>query len=286
MANPHRSSEEFGSSTTSGTSNEVCRLTTKIPPFWPEEPIIWFAQVEGQFLNAGITADLTKYNYVIAQLDQTHLREVKDIIINPPLSGKYEKLKEVLIKRLSDSNEKKMKQLLMHEELGDRKPSQFLRHLQGLAGPHVPEELIRTIWTSRLPHNIQTVIASQTKSTLEDIADLADKVNEIASSSNHVASTSSALITTSDVSSLESLTREVAELRRELRKLSTQSSDRHTRQQSRGRGRDRAHSKSRNRSDSSYRKYPTCWYHSKYGLEAKKCVKPCDFKSENTMGGR
>ncbi|GBP43321.1 hypothetical protein EVAR_31205_1 [Eumeta japonica] len=29
-----------------GTSNEICRLTTKIPPFWPEEPIIWFAQVE------------------------------------------------------------------------------------------------------------------------------------------------------------------------------------------------------------------------------------------------
>ncbi|GBP96569.1 hypothetical protein EVAR_68841_1 [Eumeta japonica] len=29
-----------------GTSNEVCRLTAKIPPFWPEEPIIWFAQVE------------------------------------------------------------------------------------------------------------------------------------------------------------------------------------------------------------------------------------------------
>ncbi|GBP75397.1 hypothetical protein EVAR_34764_1 [Eumeta japonica] len=79
-----------------GTSNEVCRLTTKIPPFWPEEPIIWFAQVEGQFMNAGITADLTKYNYVIAQLDQTHLREVKDIIVNPPTTGKYEILKQSL----------------------------------------------------------------------------------------------------------------------------------------------------------------------------------------------
>ncbi|GBP96180.1 hypothetical protein EVAR_46833_1 [Eumeta japonica] len=79
-----------------GTSNEVCRLTTKYPPFWHEEPIIWFAQVEGHFMNAGITADLTKYNYVIAQLDQTYLREVKDIIVNPPTTGKYEILKQSL----------------------------------------------------------------------------------------------------------------------------------------------------------------------------------------------
>ncbi|GBP43808.1 hypothetical protein EVAR_82239_1 [Eumeta japonica] len=125
-----------------GTSNEVCRLTTKIPPFWPEEPIIWFAQVEGQFMNAGITADLTKYNYVILQLHQTHLREVKNIIVNPPTTGKYEILKTELVKRQSDSKELKLKQLLMHEELGDRKPSQFLRRLQGLAGPDVSKDVL------------------------------------------------------------------------------------------------------------------------------------------------
>jgi hypothetical protein len=33
----------------------------------------------------------------------------------------------------------------MHEEMGDRKPSQFLRHLKSLA-PEVPDDFLRSIW--------------------------------------------------------------------------------------------------------------------------------------------
>ncbi|GBP23828.1 hypothetical protein EVAR_86203_1 [Eumeta japonica] len=99
-------------------------------------------------------------------------------------------IKTELVKRLSDSKERKLKQLLMHEDLGDRKPSQFLRHLQGLAGPDISNDLLITIWTSRLPQNIQTVIAGQTAPTLELLADLADRVHEIAPPSLQVACTS------------------------------------------------------------------------------------------------
>ncbi|GBP36809.1 hypothetical protein EVAR_26816_1 [Eumeta japonica] len=167
-----------------GTSNEVCRLTTKIPPFWPEEPIIWFAQVE-------------------------------------------------------DSKERKLKQLLMHEELGDRKPSQFLRHLQGLAGPDISNDLLITIWTSRLPQNIQTVIAGQTAPTLELLADLADRVHEIAPPSLQVACTSTV---SAHASTLENLTSEIAELRRQMRQLTTHSY-RQLRPKSRGHPQGRSRSK-------------------------------------------
>lgn len=114
----------------SGGHSEVGKVSVRVPPFWPEEPEIWFAQVEGQFSISGITNDATKFNYVISQLDNKFSREVKDVILNPPACDKYGKLKTELIKRLTASNEKKLKQLLMHEELGDRKPSQFLRHLK------------------------------------------------------------------------------------------------------------------------------------------------------------
>lgn len=260
-------------------SREVYRVSVKIPPFWPEEPEIWFAQVEGQFALSGITVDETKYNYVIASLSPQYCREIKDIIVSPPSSGRYEKLKTELVRRLSSSQENKVKQLLTHEELGDRKPSQFLRHLQSLAGPNVPDDFLTTIWTSRLPRGLQTVLAGQPQGTsLQSLADLADRVYDVIGPAPAVASTSSA-----PGSSFESLAREVAELRRQFENFNRQPA---RQPRSRSRKRSVSGNRSDSRSSSSYRKYPLCWYHSKFGNQAKRCIKPCDYKSENLEGSR
>ena len=79
-------------------------------------PLEYLAQVEGQSAIYGFTSDATMFNYVIGQLDNQYSREVKDIIISPPPTDKYGKLKAELIKRLTASNQKKLKQLLMYEE--------------------------------------------------------------------------------------------------------------------------------------------------------------------------
>ena len=262
--------------TTSDNSSEIFKVGIRVPTFWPEEPEIWFAQIEGQFAISGITNDLTKFNYVISQLDHRFSKEVKDIIINPPASNKYDKLKSELIKRLSASHEKKVKQLLMHEELGDRKPSQFLRHLQSLAGPHIPDDFLQTIWTSRLPKSIQTVLAAQPAASLEVLADLADRIQDIAPPTPQVASTSYA-----PGSSIDSMAKEIAELRKQLQNLTTQIN---------GRSRSRTRNNSRGRSPSarsqaSYNKFPNCWYHSKFGDKAKKCIRPCDYKARKNGQG-
>lgn len=260
-----------------GTSSEIFKISPKIPVFWPEEPEIWFAQVEGQFANSGVVSDTTKFNYVISQLDQQFSREVKDIIINPPTSNKYQKLKEELIKRLSASRENQVKQLLMHEELGDRKPSQFLRHLQSLAGVAVPEEFLKTIWTSRLPHSTQTVLAAQPTGSLDVLADLADRIRDIAVPTHQVASTSFG----GPGSSLDAIAKEIAELRHQMQALSTKV-DRKSRSSSSNHNRNR----SRSRSRGSYERFPICWYHKRFGKNSTKCTKPCDYKSENLAGGR
>lgn len=255
--------------------SDIFKVGIRIPPFWPEEPEIWFSQIEGQFQIAGITNDLTKFYYVIGQLDRQFSCEVKDIITNPPASDKYEKLKTELIKRLSASNEKKVQQLLMHEELGDRKPSQFLRHLQSLAAQQIPDDFLRTIWISRLPLNIQTVLAAQPSAGLDILADLADRIRDIAPSTQQVASTSS-----TQALNLDAMAREIAELRQQVKTLTM-----------RGNRRPRSHSRHRdrssNRSQSSHNRYPICWYHSRHGEKAHKCIKPCDFgNSGNAKGNR
>ena len=108
---------------------ELCRVTVRLPPFWPDRPAIWFAQAESQFELAAITRQRTKFNYVVSQLNQQQASEVEDIITAPPEQEPYDKLKAELIRRLSTSREQCVRQLLSHEEMGDRKPSQFLRHL-------------------------------------------------------------------------------------------------------------------------------------------------------------
>jgi len=88
-------------------------------------------------------------------IDPRYTIEVRDIILNPPAERAYETLKSVLIKRLNLLQEHKTRRLLEHEEIGDRKPSQFLRHLRGLAGNVVGDPILKTIWLSRLPGYLQ-----------------------------------------------------------------------------------------------------------------------------------
>ncbi|XP_026760379.2 uncharacterized protein LOC113519459 [Galleria mellonella] len=262
--------------------SEVLRVGVRIPPFWPEEPSLWFAQVESQFTLSKITTDETKFCYLVAQLDHQYAAEVKDIITNPPSTNKYDKLKSELIKRLSASQEKRVKQLLIHEELGDRKPSQFLRHMQSLAGPSVPMDFLKTIWSSRLPPNIQTVIASQDDLPIEKLADLADKVHEIAPSTPQVASTSTA---SDSESSYSNLARQVSELTKQVALLTSQVSNTRRPARPQYRRNNRSHSRSRSRPRQPPTGHSHCFYFT-YGAKARKCKQPCEFPTENSQGGR
>ncbi|XP_048000612.1 uncharacterized protein LOC125237533 isoform X1 [Leguminivora glycinivorella] len=223
-------------------------------------------------------------------LDHEYAAEVKDVIVNPPAEGKYEKLKAELISRLSASREKELKRLLVHEELGDRKPSQFLRHLQHLAGPQVHEELLRSIWINRLPMNIQAAIASQpTPQTLDTLANTADRVWDLAPPNPQVASTSQTCSAPGpQTASMDYLAQQIAELTKEIHEMRAERNTR-SRPRTRGKGsqrygRSRSRGTSQGRSQSSYRRWPVCWYHSKFQSQATKCLKPCDFVSGNGQG--
>jgi hypothetical protein len=76
------------------------------------------------------------------------------------------------VRRLSTSREQRVRQL-SHEEMGDRKPSQFLRHLKGLA-PDVPDDFLR-ICTGLLLH-IQVILAGQTEGSLDSASHLAGRI--------------------------------------------------------------------------------------------------------------
>ncbi|XP_050500871.1 uncharacterized protein LOC114330710 [Diabrotica virgifera virgifera] len=243
--------------TSANTSASVDRISVKIPPLWPNDPEIWFLQVENQFTLANITSDATKFNYIVVNLDTAYILEVKDIIVSPPATER----------------------LLEHEELGDRRPSQFLRHLQSLAGTTVPDNIVRSLWLGRLPASTQAILATQAKASLSAVAELADIISEAIAPRAQISEASNAREST-----IEKLTAELAEMKIQLSSLSNAQAQANTYRRNRSNSRRRPYPR-----DSSYSREHNsdilCWYHYRFGDQAKKCSPPCKHQG-NVAGSR
>lgn len=130
----------------------------KLPPFWREEPEIWFLQVDSSFNLNGIIQDSTKYEYLLSHLDPSILFVVKDIIINPPAVGRYLAMKTRIIQHFAESGEGQLKKLLSGLELGDQKPSHLLQKMKSLAGSKVSNDMLRTLFMERLPEKMKCIL--------------------------------------------------------------------------------------------------------------------------------
>ena len=243
----------------------VASVSIKLPPFWPSDPQIWFAQVEAQFVTRGVTVQRTMFDYVVASLSPEYATEICDLILRPPAENPYDNVKQQLIKRTAASEQRRLQQLFSTEELGDRKPTQLLRRLQQLAGdtPGLADgKFIRELFLQRLPPHVRMVLAStRDDTTIEDLAQLADKIIEVATPSVATVSNSNPPL----AAEIDSLRKELGSLKHQLKKLTIRS-------RSRTRSPSPAAPPHQRSSDASP---PVCWYHLKYGDSARKCRQPC-----------
>ncbi|XP_035223556.1 uncharacterized protein LOC118196236 [Stegodyphus dumicola] len=175
------------------------------------------------------------------------LNSVCDIVLHPPVTGKYDTLKTRLIELHSESEESKIRTLLQGLELGDQRPSQLLCRMRNLAGETVGEPLLKSLWISRLPQNTQSILAAL-NDDLPKLAVVADKITDL-TTLPHINSAATA--------STSSIEQQVAELTKQCR------------------------------SSGRYRQYKEpcnniCFYYTNFGSKARKCVSPCNFRqSEN-----
>lgn len=251
-----------------GAPSEINRIAVKPSPFWKNDPIIWFTQLEAQFQLSGITVDDTKYNTVLAAVDSEILQTVRDIILDPPKDDKYDTIKNKLISVFTDSENAKLRQLLQEVKLGDSKPSQLLLVMKNLAAGNFSDEALKSLWLSRLPHNIQTIL-SVSQEKLTQLSVMADKIYELTSFQE--------VAVVTDSNSPSNLERQVKQLTQKVNRLLANGSDKTSR-------RFRSRSSSRRRL-----KPPTetlCFYHVNFGDRAYKCKKPCNFHQENSTGGQ
>ena len=269
-------------------SPSITQVSLKLPPFWANDPEIWFAQVEAQFHTRGIKNELTRFNYVVTSLQQEVATEVRDIITAPPPIEPYSQLKAALVKRTSVSEQTRLNRLLSGEELGDRSPSQLLRRMQQLMGSRTMEDSIfRQLFLQRLPTNVRLILAATSDGvSLVDLAMLADKIVEVGGppAISHVAHDHPPSAADSEV---QRLSAQVAQLTAQVQTLTCSMLEN---RRSRSRSRQRKSTDSSKRQGASRSPHRNkhsgsqCWYHWKHGSNAHKCIEPCSYSAGQTQG--
>jgi len=155
------------------TAAAVAAVSLKLPKIWPKNIDLWFTQVEAQFALKNITVDETKFNHVVAVLDEDSAQKVATIISSPPPTNKYDALKDRLTKCCGLSDLERAQRLLHLQGLGDLRPSELLTQMQTIRGKMDLENLFKAIFLEQLPEDVRVNLASSSK-PLEDIAHEAD----------------------------------------------------------------------------------------------------------------
>jgi len=136
--------------------------------------------------------------------------------------------------------------------------------MRDLAEGKVSDELLKSLWMQRLPTNTQTVL-STSEDSLDKLATMADRIHDITASSS---ANLEVVSTTTGTSAWEN---QLSEIIKKLDRIELKNRRTASRQ------RRRSNSKSRSRSASASPKH--CWYHKRFGQEAKKCVAPCSWSA-------
>lgn len=258
------------------SASRLSAVSVKLPPYWPADPALWFAHIESQFATRGIVSQLTKFHHVVSALSPNEAAEVRDIIMTPPTSGPYDRLKEELVRRTTASEQRRLQQLITSEELGDRKPSQLLRRMQQLLGDRATSldaSIVRELFLQRLPSNVRMILTSSVDIPLDALAQLADKIMD----------NMSLPISTPALSAVSNEQSELTKLRADLEKLtdlvtaSLQNPRSRSPSPARTRNWSQRFRRRRSRSRPSNLDSNLCWYHDTFGDRARKCTPPCSF---------
>lgn len=256
------------------SSSSVNAVNARVqPPAMDKDYIdLWLVRLESWFSNNQVRSDNQQFHILTTLLDSQLLAQVFEAVSTPPATGKYTHLKTAVKSALEESKFKRYQKLLHGGELGDQKPSHRLNELKRLAcdGLAMNDSLLKHIWLNHLPCEAQAILAVSGDQTLGALAKLADNVVE-GLSTRHVAA-----ITHTDEKRSEEPDY-VKQLRKAIDKISAEVKT----LQKTGRSRSTTRNSSKQKKGATSpspekKKHDQCWYHFKFGDEARNCQPTCE----------
>ena len=234
-------------------------VSIKLPDFWHRAPEVWFARVEAQFGTKKITEDQTKFDYVVSALDMVAAEEIQAILLNPPEENKYPAIKQILVKTYGKTQAEKDAELLNLNGLGDKRPTALLRRINSLNDD--PQTLKRALFLSNLPADMRTILAAQNIQDIEKLAEAADNIFDAKTPSMPLVQ---------EVQS-ETPQQQVPD------ECNALSGARPKSYQPRNNTRPRPHRRFSGGSPAIPSNPNVCFFHSKFGIEARRCQPGCKF---------
>lgn len=248
------------------------------PPFKTDDIEAWFRRVEHWFTFGKVATETEKFALIASQIDNSTVANL-DEMLTPNADTPYTNLKKKIISIFEATTTAKINNLLSGCKLGDLKPSQLLAEMKRMGG-NVGDEILRNLWAKRLPLHVQTVVASATKSSLDEVSLIADAVIDVvgrpSSFVNQVTDGNNQQSSYQENSSTKST--EIEDLRAAVNQLTKSFRDM---QSDRSRSKSKDNQYNRDRSSSSKpSENRVCRYHRKFGAKAWLCTKPCSFVAE------
>ena len=121
-----------------------------------------------------ITADTTKYYYVVSALGNSTASRVVSLLKNPPAREKYAALKAHLLKTFELSDTERASRLFSLQGLGDSKPSELMDCMLDLMGEHEPNFLFVQLFLRQLPSQVRAALANTMITDCRRLAEEAD----------------------------------------------------------------------------------------------------------------
>ena len=157
----------------------------QLTAFTPTDAAPWFQRVEALFRLRNVTASSKKADFVVGALPPDIFAMISRWLATRGSEAiLYEELKTEVILQCEPTPEEKSQKILelLRMPLGDQRPSAALRELRTLSsvlrsdGTSTELDLVRVLWMLRLPQDIRTMITNFADRTDSDLMKLADSL--------------------------------------------------------------------------------------------------------------